>query len=445
MSKDNACDIFMIFGTIRRFEHSPSDSRAPNIISTHTDSVEVYSEESYNIHLDIQVHMSSYKCIKAASTFLNFISFILKLNQHSRNKDQQRPNKSLPNRTTTMDRAKPLDSSSIDTSAVNREIREHFDAMAKTKRDMAKRERDSSKPKRPLSAYNLFFKSERKKLVQEKRKVGFSDMAKEIAAKWKALDCDDRKQFDEEVLHEKRRYEAGLSEWKAQAQLDQKKFTSHQKQHIMSSGDDAPTFPSLVARNEPDPNLLLLLLQQRVEVNQQVKQAQLQNVSLSTGACCMSMPSLTSPDGEGFAEESYMTASLPTSLSEGMIGHHLSMAKTITNRQEIFLSSVPPLSLFEAGISDPVHSLEPIALGDSGGDDACMDPEIANAIMTIPFNDVRGPCEDESDECRGSMALGMVDSAMPPFFINLFGGESDQAYGSMISYMVEPSPMMPSF
>lgn len=90
------------------------------------------------------------------------------------------------------------------------------------------------KPSRPLSAYNLFFQSQRslmlgsdapskeleslKKRVHCKThgKIGFADMARAIGAKWKSLDPENRKVFEDQALKEKQRYTKDLAAWKAQ-------------------------------------------------------------------------------------------------------------------------------------------------------------------------------------------------------------------------------------
>merc|ERR1712226_695704 len=53
----------------------------------------------------------------------------------------------------------------------------------------------ADRPKRPLSAYNLFFKDQRIKLLgldddgkgEKEKKIGFAEMAKVISSKWKTL------------------------------------------------------------------------------------------------------------------------------------------------------------------------------------------------------------------------------------------------------------------
>lgn len=87
--------------------------------------------------------------------------------------------------------------------------------MEEVLRIFANHDREMRQPRRPMSAYNLFFKSERVRLIQENRGVGFSDMAREIAANWMALDSNERKVFEEEAIHQKWRYRVAISEWRA--------------------------------------------------------------------------------------------------------------------------------------------------------------------------------------------------------------------------------------
>lgn len=105
------------------------------------------------------------------------------------------------------------------------------------------------KPKRPLSAYNIFFKHEREKLVSNtpdsdapvtleslkvdpqrkttKRrhrkshgKIGFADLARTIAEKWKTLDPESRKVFEACAAKEKERYQKEITEWKARKKTE---------------------------------------------------------------------------------------------------------------------------------------------------------------------------------------------------------------------------------
>jgi hypothetical protein len=103
----------------------------------------------------------------------------------------------------------------------------------KRKRKSWKKPKD--KPKRPLSAYNLFFQAERaimlgdaaaaadkeKKKPNKKRvhrkshgKIGFAEMARVIGSKWKSVRDEDKKSFEGRAEKERKRYEVELEAWK---------------------------------------------------------------------------------------------------------------------------------------------------------------------------------------------------------------------------------------
>jgi hypothetical protein len=76
-----------------------------------------------------------------------------------------------------------------------------------------RRKKEKGKPKRPLSAYNLFFKKERRVVLQEdtgssdeSRKVSFENLAKIIGKRWARLEKADHKEFDELAHKDSIRY-----------------------------------------------------------------------------------------------------------------------------------------------------------------------------------------------------------------------------------------------
>lgn len=82
------------------------------------------------------------------------------------------------------------------------------------------------KPKRPLSAYNFFFHNERQNILKDTPtrkegkprrshgKIGFADLARMIAAKWKSISKEDRAIFDEKAAADKERYQKEMNVWK---------------------------------------------------------------------------------------------------------------------------------------------------------------------------------------------------------------------------------------
>lgn len=102
------------------------------------------------------------------------------------------------------------------------------------KRSSAVRRKDKNKPKRPLSAYNLFFKDMREELLKSlpgngdepepekpqrgKRrkphgKIGFADLAKTIAAKWKKVEPETLQVYRERADADMERYKKEMDEY----------------------------------------------------------------------------------------------------------------------------------------------------------------------------------------------------------------------------------------
>ena len=95
---------------------------------------------------------------------------------------------------------------------------------SKTKRQIkGEQDRENGKPRRALNVYNLFFKKERKKIMQELEKqvataenanVGFKNLARMISDRWKLIDDATMLELEAEVQLDKERYKREMIEWK---------------------------------------------------------------------------------------------------------------------------------------------------------------------------------------------------------------------------------------
>jgi len=77
------------------------------------------------------------------------------------------------------------------------------------------------KPKRPLSAYNLFFADVRRELLNERfshgapqHGLGFSNLARTVAARWRVIDPDRKHEYELQAETEHEHYTLELSRWK---------------------------------------------------------------------------------------------------------------------------------------------------------------------------------------------------------------------------------------
>jgi hypothetical protein len=77
-------------------------------------------------------------------------------------------------------------------------------------------------PKRPLSAYNLFFGAERQRLVDSgvSKLGGFSGLAQLVSAKWKTLDDETKAPFLSRAKEEQIRYKREMRQWRGSDSSD---------------------------------------------------------------------------------------------------------------------------------------------------------------------------------------------------------------------------------
>lgn len=82
-------------------------------------------------------------------------------------------------------------------------------------------------PKRPLSAYNLFFKAWRRYLLLQaqttgRRKMGFAALGKQVGKTWQSLQPDERAWFDKLAAQDSQRYCREMQAYRRQEQKQQK-------------------------------------------------------------------------------------------------------------------------------------------------------------------------------------------------------------------------------
>lgn len=86
-----------------------------------------------------------------------------------------------------------------------------------------------AKPKRPMSAYNLFFHDERIKLLQSNRdvysenvdeKLGFQALAQIVSNRWKSIDSKTLEWYKERAAVDRRRYDSEMKEFESRKEED---------------------------------------------------------------------------------------------------------------------------------------------------------------------------------------------------------------------------------
>jgi len=83
-------------------------------------------------------------------------------------------------------------------------------------------------PKRPLSAYNLFFKAFRAKLSQDNNhSLNFAQLGKEVARQWKCLPASKRVKYEVVARKDSLRYRAEMQAYKAQSLMMDHTRTKH--------------------------------------------------------------------------------------------------------------------------------------------------------------------------------------------------------------------------
>eukprot|EP01029_Cantina_marsupialis_P028390 TRINITY_DN776099_c0_g1_i1.p1 TRINITY_DN776099_c0_g1~~TRINITY_DN776099_c0_g1_i1.p1 ORF type:complete len:283 (-),score=74.74 TRINITY_DN776099_c0_g1_i1:235-1083(-) len=68
------------------------------------------------------------------------------------------------------------------------------------------RKKNVGVPKRPLSAYNFFFRERRPKILEDEGDLTFSELGKIIGTKWSSMNQSAKKQFEQMATNDRKRY-----------------------------------------------------------------------------------------------------------------------------------------------------------------------------------------------------------------------------------------------
>jgi hypothetical protein len=168
------------------------------------------------------------------------------------------------------------------------------------------------KPKRPLSAYNLFFQLERERIItgdevkevnpedvtnvcvqhkkkKEKRRhrkthgvIGFADLARAIANRWKTLDKPSRRVYDDCAAIEKARYQREVAEWvKRQEAIEKIAAEEISFQRPLQQARKMPPKPPMPPPSPPPVSPMTMHQQSMTNIFQQQQQQQQQHQSVS--------------------------------------------------------------------------------------------------------------------------------------------------------------------
>ena len=91
------------------------------------------------------------------------------------------------------------------------------------------RKKPSGAPKRPLSAYNLFFQQERLAIYAKETNITFESLGKRIGQRWQSLNVKDKRVYEQLAEKEAERYQQEKTAYRQQQQLRKRNRSSFRK------------------------------------------------------------------------------------------------------------------------------------------------------------------------------------------------------------------------
>ena len=159
----------------------------------------------------------------------------------------------------------------------------------------------ATKPKRPLSAYNLFFQFERKKILVSAPpgapEIGFKDMARVIAKRWKRVDLDYKMELTSMANKNKMRYNMAMRSYRKQLadEVEELQRQEEEKEFDQTGSPSRVLMPAFM----PNGNKLRFDTAMRTYRKQLADEAELmQRQGEIKQAKCFSLISQVTPLGE---------------------------------------------------------------------------------------------------------------------------------------------------
>ena len=105
----------------------------------------------------------------------------------------------------------------------------------KKKKRGRKRKREIPPPKKAMSAYNVFFKETRVKLLEEFEKITFEQLGKEVGKRWHKLSTKERVPYQKRSRLDKERFKKEMEEYKVKLALKEKMMEQNKINMLRSS------------------------------------------------------------------------------------------------------------------------------------------------------------------------------------------------------------------
>eukprot|EP00938_MAST-03A_sp_MAST-3A-sp1_P002291 g2291.t1 len=113
----------------------------------------------------------------------------------------------------------------------------------KKKKRGRKRKREIPPPKKAMSAYNVFFKETRVKLLEEFEKITFEQLGKEVGKRWHKLSTKERVPYQKRSRLDKERFKKEMEEYKVKLALKEKMMEQNKINMLPVEASDVSQVP----------------------------------------------------------------------------------------------------------------------------------------------------------------------------------------------------------